>query len=942
MHKKKKPGNPKGQGTPNVINNQNYDYRLPTPPWLAASDSSGDDATLDLTGLSSIPLDILNRGTVRQINSDDYDGFAYDILIWQLDDAAVGFAQEVNSFQELSSATDNSGSFISKRVNIPLIANSAIQSAVVLIADSAYPTAQAGTETSDLLIGNQDSNGTDGGEGDDVILGLEDRDSLVGNRGNDLINGGSGDDVLVGNSGNDQLYGEEGSDRLNGLDGDDTLRGGSGNDFIYGGDGNDTLYGGSGNDQLAGQAGSDTLYGGAGNDIYFLDDTEDVIVELANQGSDTVRATFNNVVLQSDLENLTLVGLDAVTGNGNNLDNIITIDDEDPSNVVAIDRVILGLGGNDQIATEEGNDQVDGGAGADRIRVGAENDTVNGGDGDDELDGSGNDDTLSGGNGNDILFGDWGTNILNGGQGNDTLFSGGSDTLTGGTGADTFSFPVLSSANVTIQDFNPNESDRIRLPNFVFVLGIPAVAVTAADFSYAAGALSVFTAQTGTVKVANVTFAPGTSFDRNRDLVVGSRVDFNSTISLTLPPAAESEPVVGLSLNGTANSDRLWGDEGIDLIRAAAGNDIVSGLEGNDDLAGGLGDDTLDGGSGNDRVQGEEGDDNLYGEAGNDTVEGGNGNDKLTGGAGNDTLTGGAGADSFNFYDPVLEPFDDAGGDRRDPAIDGVDIITDFNVGKDKIGLYGGLYGGDSPYRLAGLTLNSSLTADRFQVGAAATDGGDRLIYNSGNGALFFDADGTGASAQIQIATLTAGLALSHTDFFVFGDTTASLGSDNLTGTGGNDNINGGNGDDNINGGDGADKLIGGKDDDRLTGGGGNDDLIGGAGKDRLYGGAGKDRLNGGAGKDRLYGGLGSDRLTGGKDKDIFALEKGAGRDLILDFKDGQDRLGLTPGLKFKKLAIVSQGQSTLIRLGNDPLALLKGVQSSSLSAADFVSIPSS
>jgi Ca2+-binding RTX toxin-like protein len=45
-----------------------------------------------------------------------------------------------------------------------------------------------------------------------------------------------------------------------------------------------------GNDTLDGGAGNDSLIGGLGDDTYVLE-TGDVIVELAGQGSDTVRSS---------------------------------------------------------------------------------------------------------------------------------------------------------------------------------------------------------------------------------------------------------------------------------------------------------------------------------------------------------------------------------------------------------------------------------------------------------------------------------------------------------------------------------------------------------------------------------------------------------------------------------------------------------------------------
>jgi Ca2+-binding RTX toxin-like protein len=131
-------------------------------------------------------------------------------------------------------------------------------------------------------------------------------------------------------------------------------------------------------------------------------------------------------------------------------------------------------------------------------------------------------------------------------------------------------------------------------------------------------------------------------------------------------------------------------------------------------------------------------------------------------------------------------------------------------------------------------------------------------------------------------------------------------------------------------------------DDDRpitLIGTPGKDRLIGNELDNLLVGDDGNDILSGGGGNDQLFGGKGSDKLKGGKGKDIFALETGPGRDLILDFRDRQDKLGLTADIKFKQLNIMQQGQDTLISRGSDQLALLRNVPSNLITKVDFVKL---
>lgn len=141
------------------------------------------------------------------------------------------------------------------------------------------------------------------------------------------------------------------------------------------------------------------------------------------------------------------------------------------------------------------------------------------------------------------------------------------------------------------------------------------------------------------------------------------------------------------------------------------------------------------------------------------------------------------------------------------------------------------------------------------------------------------------------------------------------LGNDTISGRDGNDTLDGGAGDDTVNGGRGADEVNGGSGNDTVKGGGGGDTVEGGDGDDMLFGGAGPDLIFGGLGKDQLFGnagndvlnpGKGRDQLTGGLGKDRFDFEKNQGRNKVLDYQDGKDKIdlaGFNFGNKNKALA---------------------------------------
>ena len=233
-----------------------------------------------------------------------------------------------------------------------------------------------GTDFNDIITGAGTANTLRGGDGYDILLGLG---------GNDLLFGGSGAaNELYGGTGNDTYYVDandtivelagEGLDTIvttrnvtfladnlerlffngsgdftaTGNDENNTIVGGGGNDLLTGGAGYDVLIGGAGNDTLRGSAGaSNELYGGLGDDTYIVE-AYDTIVELAGQGTDTIRTSLGSFNLGANVENLIYTGSANFVGQGNALDNVIN-----------------GRTGNDILTGGDGNDTLNGGDGLD-------------------------------------------------------------------------------------------------------------------------------------------------------------------------------------------------------------------------------------------------------------------------------------------------------------------------------------------------------------------------------------------------------------------------------------------------------------------------------------------------------------------------------------------------------------------------------------------------
>lgn len=128
---------------------------------------------------------------------------------------------------------------------------------------------------------------------------------------------------------------------------------------ITGTNGTDTLTGGAGNDTIDGLSGADVMTGGKGDDNYTVDSSKDRVVELANEGVDTILAKSSfTLASDSHIERLVGFGTSAVTLKGNDFAN-----------------TIVGNGAANTIQGGGGNDRLDGGGGKDALTGGAGQDT---------------------------------------------------------------------------------------------------------------------------------------------------------------------------------------------------------------------------------------------------------------------------------------------------------------------------------------------------------------------------------------------------------------------------------------------------------------------------------------------------------------------------------------------------------------------------------------
>lgn len=435
-------------------------------------------------------------------------------------------------------------------------------------------------------------------------------DILNGYGSNDLLNGAGGADVMTGGGGNDRYYVDDAGDvvvehanegidvvfttllshtlglNLEGLKfigtGDFTGTGNGLANRLIGSSGSDVLDARDGNDLLDGGAGADVMVGGEGDDVYYVSEGGDVVIELLNEGTDTVIASADYALIPGQgIETLRVAGAAGLSLAGNERDNSL-----------------FGGAGDDTLNGGAGNDRLDGGAGADLMAGGvdddiyyvddasdivfeevgegtdtvyartdyeltagyevetlralglsgvsltgnefdntlvgaAASDALDGGAGEDRLVGAGGDDILDGGTGADQLEGGAGNDtlidcecdyndILIGGNGSDFLFSGGgADVLSGNNGSDVFVY--LSPGDST-----HNRRDTIR----DFAHGIDIL-----DFSALEGGSSFHPLVTTSAPLTTIDAFTLLAFVSNRDTILF----VNNTASAQAIDAASME-----------------------------------------------------------------------------------------------------------------------------------------------------------------------------------------------------------------------------------------------------------------------------------------------------------------------------------------------------------------------------------------------------------------
>jgi len=370
-------------------------------------------------------------------------------------------------------------------------------------------------------------------------------------------------------------------------------------------------------------------------------------------------------------------------------------------------------------------------------------------------------DQIIGLGGNDVLSGLAGSDTLLGGAGNDALEGGaGNDLLDGGSGSNTAVFSGASTDylitpdgqeafTVADQVADRDGSDHLTNVRFAHFEGDGR---TVALINSAVKDLALSKTQVAENTLADTIIASLSATDDDGDAIQYSLVATDGPFALDgnnliLKGALDFETKAQYAL--TVKADDGYGGSVTQAFTISVTDVVEPGDPNppdNPDLPM-----VLWGTARADLLQGGDANDILYGQGGNDRLYGAAGNDKLYGRAGKDTLKGDAGQDVFVF-DTRLST-----SSKVNKA--NLDKIVDFTVKDDMIHLSKSVF--------KKMAKKGVIKSSEFYQGLKAHDESDHIIYNRKTGALYYDADGTGSIAQVQIASLSKNLKMTYKDFFV-------------------------------------------------------------------------------------------------------------------------------------------------------------------------------
>jgi hypothetical protein len=89
--------------------------------------------------------------------------------------------------------------------------------------------------------------------------------------------------------------------------------------------------------------------------------------------------------------------------------------------------------------------------------------------------------------------------------------------------------------------------------------------------------------------------------------------------------------------------------------------------------------------------------------------------------------------------------------------VNGRDIISDFQHGHDRLVFSAADYG---------FAAGHALTSAEFTVGTAATGTGAQFVWNPVGQRLYWDADGNGAAAAVELSIIGNGAVVTTDDLF--------------------------------------------------------------------------------------------------------------------------------------------------------------------------------